>query len=293
MQFDIFTFTRKINRPLLLDGAMGSLLQQKGIKAEGTLWTAKANLTNHELVFRIHESYLKAGADIITTNTFRTNPLAIKDFPKINFKYFVRSALQLAIQAVENHNVLIAGSNAPAEDCYKIKRTASKSELEKNHKKHIDELMINGCSFILNETQSHFDEIKIICDYCHNKNIPFILSLFVKRNLTILSGENLYEVLKFVLDRNPLAIGFNCIKSEVFDNIYESLKFNFNWGLYLNLGKGNYNLSKIESSISPNSYANMIKRYLAKKPSFVGGCCGSNPNHIKKLKKMLDERIIN
>ena len=292
MKFDIFTFTRKIHRPLLLDGAMGSLLQQKGIKAEGRLWTAKANLTNPELVFKIHESYIKAGADIITTNTFRTNPLAIKNFPQINFKYFVRSAVQLAKQAAQNHNVLIAGSNSPAEDSYQVERTVTKKQLAHNHKNHIDELMQNGCSFVLNETHGHFDEIKIICDYCSKKNIPFVLSLFVKNNLTLLSGEHLTEVIKYILDHNPLAVGFNCLRSDVFDKIYRKIKFNFNWGVYLNLGSGNDTDSKITAAVSPNLYAEIMKRYLPQKPSFIGGCCGSNPNHIKKLKKMLDERII-
>jgi len=78
MGFNLFTFSRKINRPLLLDGAMGSLLQQKGVKSEGELWTSVANLKIPELVFTIHDSYIKAGADIITTNTFRTNPLAVR-----------------------------------------------------------------------------------------------------------------------------------------------------------------------------------------------------------------------
>lgn len=293
MELDIFTFARKIQRPLLLDGAMGSLLQQKGIKAEGTLWTAKANIKNPELVVKIHESYLKAGADIITTNTFRTNPIAIKNYPKINFKYFVRTAVELAVRAAQNYNVLIAGSNAPAEDCYQLERTITKKELEYNHKSHIDELVQNGCSFILNETHSHFDEIKIICDYCCNKNIPFVLSLFVKNNLTLLSGEHLTEVIKFILDKNPLAVGFNCLRSDVFDKIYRKVKFNFNWGVYLNLGGGNYIDSKITTAISPNLYAKIMNRYLPQKPSFIGGCCGSNPNHIKKLRQLIDGKFNN
>ena len=71
---DITSFIRNSNKPLILDGAMGSLLQQKGIPFDEYLWTAKANISNPNLVKDIHENYISAGADIISTNTFRTNP---------------------------------------------------------------------------------------------------------------------------------------------------------------------------------------------------------------------------
>ncbi|MEJ2616991.1 MAG: homocysteine S-methyltransferase family protein, partial [Ignavibacteriaceae bacterium] len=73
-----FSFAKRIGRPLILDGAMGSLLQQKA-KKEPDIWMSKVGLDNPELVYAIHEEYIEAGADIITTNTFRTNPAASKN----------------------------------------------------------------------------------------------------------------------------------------------------------------------------------------------------------------------
>lgn len=293
MSFNLFTFARKIKRPLLLDGAMGSFLQQKGIKCEGELWTSLANLQNPELVFKIHQSYIKAGADIITTNTFRTNPVAVNSQSKIKFEHFVKASVQIAKEAAKGYNVMIAGSNAPAEDCYQKERKVSKRVLEANHKRHIDELMKNGCDFVLNETQSHFDEIKIICDYCYSKNVPFVISLLVNDKLTILSGEYVLEVIKYLLDRNPLCIGFNCITPKVFSKVFAKSNLDFNWGIYLNLGRGNYHKKKLVTTLSPIDYANIITNYLNKRPSFVGGCCGSNPNHIKKLRQVLDGKFSN
>jgi S-methylmethionine-dependent homocysteine/selenocysteine methylase len=291
MSFNLFTFARNINRPLILDGAMGSLLQQKGVKSEGELWTSLANLKNPELVFEIHKSYIEAGADIITTNTFRTNPIAVNSQSRIKFEQFVKASVQLAKDAAKVYNILIAGSNAPAEDCYQAERMISKKELEQNHKQHIDELMKNGCDFVLSETQSHFDEIIIICDYCYNNNVPFVLSLLVKDKMKLLSGQNIQEVLKFIKDRNPLSIGFNCINPKVFDVLYKKLNLDFNWGFYLNLGEGDYQHSKLVTSISPSSYAKIVCNYLSKNPSFIGGCCGSNTNHIKKLRDKLYGKI--
>lgn len=293
MSFNLFTYARKVNRPLLLDGAMGSLLQQKGIMSEGELWTSLANLKNPDVVFDIHTSYIKAGADIITTNTFRTNPLAVKSQSKIKYEKFVKASVQLAKDAAKGHNVMIAGSNAPAEDCYQTERKIFKKELEHNHTNHIDELMKNGCDFVLNETQSHFDEIKIICDFCYSKNIPFVISLLVNNQLNLLSGEKVSEVVKFIKDRNPISIGFNCMTADVFNLIFIKFKLDFNWGLYLNLGSENYQQKKIMTSVTPDSYAKIIHNYLVKRPSFVGGCCGSNPTHIKKLRQTIDGNFYN
>lgn len=291
MSFNLFTYARKISRPLLLDGAMGSLLQQKGVKSKGELWTALANISQPELVFKIHKSYIKAGADIITTNTFRTNPVAVNSQSIIKFEQFVKASVQLAKDAAGGHNMLIAGSNAPAEDCYQIERTITRKDLEYNHKQHIDELMKNGCDFVLNETQSHFDEIKIICGYCYSKRIPFVLSLLVNDKLTLLSGEKLDEVIKYILSKNPLAIGFNCFAPRIFDLLRTKIQVDFNWGLYLNLFGGDHTSPKMVTSLSPNLYSKFISKHLIMRPSFVGGCCGSTPNHIKKLRQVLDGKF--
>lgn len=270
---------------------MGSLLQQKGIQAEGELWTALANLRNPNVVIEIHKNCIHAGADIITANTFRTNPVAVKSQNKIKFAQFVKASVKLTKDAAKGHNVMIAGSNAPAEDCYQTERKISRKELELNHKQHIDELMNNGCDFVLNETQSHFDEIKIICDYCYSKRIPFVLSLLVTEKFTLLSGEKVSEVMKFIFDRHPLALSFNCVSPHVFDTLFEKFKLDFNWGVYLNLGAGRIHSKKIVTCVSTIEYAKMISKYLCKHPSFIGGCCGSNPNHIKKLKQVLDGKF--
>ena len=166
---NLFSFAKRINRPLILDGAMGSMLQSLKVKAKGSLWMSNANIESPERVIEVHKEYIAAGADIITTNTFRTNPAALNEFSEIDQNKFVKESVALALQARKDLPILVAGSNAPAEDCYQEERTISKKELSHNHKKHIDLLMSAGCDFILNETQSHTDEIKIIAQYCNQQ----------------------------------------------------------------------------------------------------------------------------
>ena len=289
-----FALSRRINRPLILDGAMGSMLQQIGNKPDGSLWMSLLNLSHPEDVIKIHKKYISAGADIITTNTFRTNPIAVENSQnKIDLNNLVKQSVELAIEAVKDLPIFIAGSNAPAEDCYQVKRKVSIKLLEANHKKHIELLMKYGSSFILNETQSHFDEIKIICNFCSKNNVPYVISLFTDENLKLLSGESASEVNKYILDYSPLAVSVNCIRQETFFNYFDKTKFNFNWGTYLNCGSGKYTDDNISCGISPIKYKIIVKKILTKSPSFIGACCGSTPGHIKKIKELLNGKTNN
>ncbi|MGA7719534.1 MAG: homocysteine S-methyltransferase family protein [Ignavibacteriaceae bacterium] len=289
-----FSLSKRINRPLILDGAMGSLLQQSGAKVDNSMWMSLVNLDKPELVLDAHKKYIQAGADIITANTFRTNPVAVAKFDRrINIKKLVRASVSIASKAAEGLPVFIAGSNPPAEDCYQVKRKISSKELKANHHKHIELLMDSGCHFILNETQSQFDEIKIICSYCSKNNIPYIMSIFFNENFKLYSGENVSDVIKYILDYSPLAIGINCVKPAVFFKYFNRLNTNYNWGLYLNCGKGQSSDTNIITDITPGGYLDVVKKAIIKSPSFIGACCGSTPAHIKRIKEFLDGKYKN
>ena len=287
---NIFALARSIKRPLILDGAMGSLLQDKGVPVDNNLWMSLANITHPDAVLEIHKDYIKAGADIITTNTFRTNPAAVKPSEAGSAEKLVVPAIEIAKQAVKGLPVLIAGSNAPAEDCYQVERTLSNRELELNHKRHINLLFENGVHIILNETQSHFDEIKMISEYCDRNEIPYVMSVFFTDDLKILSGEKLSEVLEFLKDSDALAVGFNCVMPSTMGKTKRKIKLPQNWGLYLNCGDGSFTDSGIKCGVSPSAYIVEIKKYIKSAPAYIGACCGSSPKHIKSIKKLLDER---
>ena len=141
---------------------------------------------------------------------------------------------------------------------------------------------------IWNETFSHMDEIKIICEYCSENEIPFVINFFFTEDLKLLSGETLLQAVDFVLRFYPVAIGYNCISPKVFEKNH-FLNFNHPWGFYLNCGSENHIDKIIECGISPQEYVNFIKPYLRQQPLFIGSCCGSSPAHTKALKDYFDE----
>lgn len=281
-----FSFAKKKGKPLILDGAMGSMLQQKGFTANRDLWMSKLNITHPEIIREIHKDYIFTGADIITTNTFRTNPAAFEGASYPFDSKYLREAVRIAKDVSENSKVIIAGSNPPAEDCYQKQRKISNKLLKINHTNHIDLLIDNGVDLILNETQSHFDEIKIICEHCTRYNIPYIVSFYFDEDLKILSGEQLSYVFEYTEDYNPLAIGFNCIAPILFKSMLRNITPIGNWGFYLNCGSGNPQDENIKCGVSSIEYSGMVDGTIKYEPSFVGACCGSNPNHIKEIKKI-------
>ncbi len=287
MDLDIFRHARVEQKPLILDGAMGSLLQQKGFKSDVKFWMTNVNKESPETIVSIHSEYINSGADIITTNSFRTNPAAF-DFDILRSKEEVKLAVDLAKSTKSDMAILIAGANAPAEDSYQKERTISNNKLEINHSNHIDFLVDNRVDFILNETQSHWDEIEIICKHCYRNSIPFVLSLYFQEDLILLSGEHVLDAIKLVLDNGALAVGFNCIAPEIFYKLLQKNIFPELWGFYLNCGSGKPEDEVIECGILPEAYLKSVEKSLEYFPSFIGACCGSGFEHIRKIRELLD-----
>lgn len=287
---DLLSLWQEKKRPLVLDGANGCILQEK-VKRHNLLWSSGLNMEDPESVISLHREYINSGAEIITTNTFRTNPHFYHKYKlKYSLREFVSVGVNLAKFARGENNILIAGSNPPAEDCYQAKRTLSFSELEGNHLSHINLLFESGVDFILNETQSHFDELKIICRHCSGNKIPFVISLFITENLQILSGESVKEIVEYLIPFNPFVIAFNCFHPSTYKRLIEVLPPDINTGFYFNCGSTEFTNTAVECHISPDEYISLIKDFIADRTVFIGSCCGSNPTHTQKIRAYLDEK---
>ncbi len=277
-------------RPLILDGANGGVLQEK-VKEHNLLWSSWLNIENPNLVISLHSAYIEAGAEIITTNTFRTNPHFYNKYKlKYSQREFVTASVHLAKLARGKKKVLIAGSNPPAEECYQPERTISPSELSSNHITHINLLYESGVDFVLNETQSHFDELKIICRHCSENKIPYVVSLLITPDLKILSGESVAEVIDYLRKHNPMVVSFNCFRPETYKKLIPLIPGDLHTGFYFNCHSGHFDSTVLKCDISPAEYVGYAKDYADKNTVFVGSCCGSNPAHTKKIRALFDEK---
>lgn len=281
-----------LNKPLVLDGPMGTLLIERGIDLGSRLWSALALLNNPDEVLKIHKDYINAGADIITTNTFRTNLYAVKNSEtQTTSEELVKIAVNLTRNAIENstRKILIAGSNAPADDCYLKKRLISLDESKENHYQHIKILIQAGVDFILNETFGDKEEIEVVCKICNEFNFPFAVSVLIDHDLKTFFGQNLIETVEMIHSYKPLFISLNCSRPE---NILKAIELISEYSplcVYPNLGSVNsFATGKLVRDYSIESLREFTKILIRKGVKVIGVCCGGNPDDIKTIRTVVD-----
>ncbi|NPV10829.1 MAG: homocysteine S-methyltransferase family protein [Ignavibacteria bacterium] len=291
MQLDR-NFFLNLNKPLVLDGPMGTLLIERGVNLGSKLWSALALINNPEEVKKIHNEYIQSGADIITTNTFRTNPYAVKlSGTNYSSQELVRKAVQLAKESINaaNKKILIAGSNAPADDCYLTKRIMSKDEQIENHYLHIQYLIEAGVDFILNETFGDKEEIEIVCSICKEFHFPFAVSVLINSELKTFFGQNLLETIEMIFNYEPNFISLNCSRPEFILQALEILNEFKPFGVYPNLGSiESFQSGKLVRDFTDSQLNDFVKKLIDNGVRVIGVCCGGNPNDIKLIRKIVD-----
>ena len=291
MQLDKNYFLN-LKKPLVLDGPMGTLLIERGIDLGSKLWSALALINAPDEVSKIHNDYIEAGADIITTNTFRTNPYAVKSSnTKYSSKILVNKAVLLSRESIakSKRKILIAGSNAPADDCYLTKRLISKNELIENHQLHIQNLIEAGVDFILNETFGDQEEIEIVCAICKEVNFPFAVSLLINSELKTFYGQDLLETIEMIYNFEPIFISLNCSRPEFILRALEILKEYQPLGVYPNLGSiASFQSGKLVRDFSDIHLKLFIKELIDYGVKVIGVCCGGNPDDIKTIRNIID-----
>ncbi|MEJ5304590.1 MAG: homocysteine S-methyltransferase family protein [Ignavibacteria bacterium] len=291
MQLDR-NFFLNLNKPLVLDGPMGTLLIERGVNLGSKLWSALALINNSEEVKKIHSEYIQSGSDIITTNTFRTNPYAVKlSGTNYSSQELVRKAVQLAKESIDSANkkILIAGSNAPADDCYLTKRIMSKDEQIENHYLHIQYLIEAGVDFILNETFGDKEEIEIVCSICKEFHFPFAVSVLINSELKTFFGQNLFETIEMIFNYEPNFISLNCTRPEFILQALEILNDFKPFGVYPNLGSiESFQSGKLVRDFTDSQLNDFVKKLIDNGVRVIGVCCGGNPNDIKLIRKIVD-----
>lgn len=286
------SFFINLKKPLVLDGPMGTLLIERGIDLGSKLWSTLALIQNPDEVKKIHYEYCAAGADIITTNTFRTNPYAVKtsghDYDSFEL---VKIAVNLAKEATHQFEkkIFIAGSNAPADDCYLTKRLISKEELINNHSYHIQYLIEAGVDFILNETFGDKEEIEIVCSICKDFNFPFAISVLINSEMKTFWEQSLEETFELIYKYEPLFISLNCSRPEFILNALNLLKQYAPFGVYPNLGAlETFNSGNLVRDFSNSQLIEFTQELISNGVRVIGVCCGGNPSYIKLIKNLVD-----
>lgn len=277
---------------IILDGATGTELNRRGVDTGLPLWSANAliNARDAWILQSIHTDYLIAGADIITTNTFRTHRRALA--PSGNGERaleLTRRAVDIARAAIASVPAekprFVAGSISTLEDCYRPDLVPQDEELQSEHSERLHHLIQCGVDLILIETMNTLREALAIAKLAATTGSPVVVSFVCDRGGKILSGETLSEAAEQLLPLGISAIGVNCGPTACLANPLAELRAacgeNFPLIAYGNIGCVDETVGWINTdSESPDIYCEHASHWPAK---IIGGCCGTTPAHITKL----------
>lgn len=281
-------------RPVLLDGAMGTELERRGVPTGLPLWSAHSLLTSPEIVRRIHDEYIDAGADIITTNTFRTTR---RTFIRAGLPDRSAELTPLAVTlaressaAFPGRRVLVAGSMAPLEDCYNPALVPPDEALREEHGEHAGRLTDAGVDFLLLETMGTLREAAAAAEAARGTGLEFVVSFLCRGEEFLYGGEPLGEAVRLIMGLSPAAISLNCVSPRFMGCLLANLRSalrgipggeNVPIGLYANVGAPGGEHGTFLRDVGPAAYAEFALSWVNGGASFVGGCCGTTPEYIR------------
>ena len=288
--------TELSKRILILDGAMGTMLQRKGLQGNSESF----NLTNPETIGEIHNEYIEAGADIITANSFSANSISQSEY-NLSEKagQMAEAAARIARKAADEapRKIWVAGSVGPTSKSLSLAqnindpvfRPYSFDEMAEAFERQIRGLINGGVDLLLFETC--FDALNTkaalyaLGHIPEAKDIPVMISASMSdKSGRTLTGQTMEAFYRSIQHCNPLSFGLNCSlgAEEMIPLIAEVASFaTCAVSCYPNAGLPN---EMGEYDETPSQMAESVRKMaLAGSVNIVGGCCGTTPEHIKAV----------
>ncbi|MCA9244174.1 MAG: homocysteine S-methyltransferase family protein [Phycisphaerales bacterium] len=277
----------RVRKPLLLDAALGTDLEHRGVATPAPLWSANALLTQPSVVAEIHRENAAAGADILTANTFRLNPRALR-MAGIESRgaELIAAAIKLAVDAGAPS---VVASVAPVEDCYRPDLAPDDAELRAEHGLFADQLAEAGADAAWIETMNTGREAIIAAQAARDAGLPFIVSFVPREDGAILSGDNLRDAAREALELGAIAVGVNCAPPSALDRILRTLQeLNAPLIAYGHLSARPTPGWGLCESLSPIAYARTARVWTARRAAIIGGCCGTSADTTAALRQAID-----
>ncbi|APH05951.1 methionine synthase [Bacillus weihaiensis] len=290
------------NRILVLDGAMGTMIQDANLTAEdfgGEEYDGcneYLTLTAPNVIEHIHEQYLQAGSDIISTNTFGATSLVLDEYDlgHLALELNIESA-KIAKRAAEKYSSkekprYVTGAMGPTTKTLSVTGGTTFDTLIANYEEQARGLIIGGADLLLLETSQDMLNVKAgflgiqQAFETTGKELPLMISGTIEPMGTTLAGQDIEAFYVSLEHMKPLSVGLNCATGPEFmtDHIRTlSGIANTAVSCYPNAGlpdeEGNYHES-------PDSLAKKLVGFAEQGwLNIVGGCCGTTPEHIKAI----------
>ena len=295
------------NRILLLDGAMGTMIQKQNLTADdfgGEKYEGCNDylvLTKPEIIKNIHKEYLKSGSDIIETNSFGALDIVLKDYDLEDRAFEMsKRAAELVNEAIleyrsenpdDTRHLYVAGALGPSNKSISVTGGVTFDELVHTYYTAVSGLLAGGVDLILFETIQDTRNLKAA--YLglkkameENYTVPLMLSFTIESTGTTLAGQTADAFYYAVNHMHPFSVGLNCATGpEFMTQFLKTLNdiSNTYISVYPNAGLPN---EDGEYEETPVTLANKLEPFFKNKYlNIVGGCCGTTPDYIKKIKE--------
>lgn len=290
---------------ILLDGGMGRELQRRRLIEVKTVWSATALIEHPSTVRDIHQSFIEAGADVITTSNYGVVPklLAMENMAH-RFEELTRTALDLAIEARRRtgRTVRIAGSLPPLDTSYRPELVGPAREIEPVYR-HLAAQLAEGADLLLCETMSSAGEARAAALGALSTGKPVWVSwtLDEAANGRLRSGETLAEAFGALNGLPVEAYLFNCCSPEAIDcalaplrrltdrpiGAYANAFTPLPAGYVMGQGLGEGGESPLRDDLDVGRYVEIALGWRSAGATVIGGCCGIGPDHIAALRQSL------
>src|SRR3984893_2079164 len=287
-------------RPLLCDGAMGSLLYARGITHEQCF--DALNLSQPELIASIHREYISAGAQIIETNSFGANRAKLEAYDLAGqVRAINRSAVRLAREAreISGQSVYIAGAVGPSGRPLQAPDESRLSDLRRIFREQIEALQTGGADLLILETFSSLAELRqAVLAAQEVGGLPIVAQMSFYEDGHTLSGQSAARVTAVLSDLGVDVMGANCSvgPAVTFDALQEMITLinqQQNDRTPLFSAQPNAGLpTRIDNRFfyiaTPDYFADYALRFVKAGVHLIGGCCVTTPRHIAAMRSALD-----
>ncbi|MEG1642285.1 MAG: homocysteine S-methyltransferase family protein [Synergistaceae bacterium] len=275
------------NDIIIFDGAMGTMLQAKGLKL-GDI-PEMLNISHPETIKSIHEEYLNSGADIILANTFGANRYKAEKAGHTT-EELVSSAIKIAKNATKDRkDKYVALDIGP---CGKVLAPTGDTEFEEAVEVFAEIVKAGtkaGADLILFETFTDLYELKAgIIAAKENSNLPIFATMSFEENGVTFFGTTVESMVITLESLGVDALGINCSlgPKQLAPIVERILKIStIPVIVQPNAGLPSLREGKTEYDITPEEFALYINKFAKDGVKYVGGCCGTNPTYIKLVKQ--------
>jgi S-methylmethionine-dependent homocysteine/selenocysteine methylase len=293
----------------LLDGGMGFELKLRGVGVPShteSIWSALALIEDPEAVVDVHVSYIEAGADVLTINNYSvTPPMLAREGMERRVEELTGLAVDLAEKAcsLTGRRPRLAGSFPPLETSYRADLIKGREEVLDGYRR-IASALAGRVDLIICETLASSREAVWACQAASETGCEFWMSWTLQgtRLNTLPSGESLTDAFSALGELEPSAYLVNCCGANFVTAAIPVLASltTAPVGGYANAESvvpddGRAGIDNDPESaqrraatvLNPEAYASEVEHWLEAGASIVGGCCGTRPKHIRRLKEML------